>query len=34
MTVGRLSIALLWAGTLEAQTFIQIPGPGAPGAAA
>ena len=34
MTVGRLSIALLWAGTLAAQTFIQIPGPGTPGAAA
>lgn len=27
MTVGRLSIALLWAGTLAAQTFIQMSDP-------
>jgi hypothetical protein len=34
MTVRRLWIALLWAGTRAAQTSIQTPGPGAPFAAA
>ena len=32
MTAGRLSIALLWAGTPAAQTFIQMSDPEAPSA--